>query len=65
VKKVVRSQVIRGGAVFSGRGGDFILTVGGDLAVGYVSRDDRNAHLYIVESIAPQLMSPEAVCLLK
>ena len=54
-----------GGALFSMRGGDFILTVGGDLAVGYRSHDRDALHLFCVETIAPQTLEPEAVCVLE
>jgi uncharacterized linocin/CFP29 family protein len=66
IAEVHRSLVMRdGGALFSMRGGDFILTVGGDLAVGYRSHDRDALHLFCVETLAPQTLSPEAVCLLK
>jgi uncharacterized linocin/CFP29 family protein len=62
---VHRSMVIReAGAVFSSRGGDFILTLGGDLSVGYRHHDRDAIQLMCVETIAAQSQSPEAVCLL-
>jgi uncharacterized linocin/CFP29 family protein len=65
VAEVHRSLVMQdGGALFSLRGGDFILTVGGDLAVGYRSHDRDALHLFCAETIAPQTLSPDAVCLL-
>jgi len=45
------------------RGGDFILTVGGDLAVGYRSHDRDALHLFCVETLAPQTRA-HAVCVL-
>jgi uncharacterized linocin/CFP29 family protein len=66
LKAVHRSPVITGaGAVFSTRGDDFVLTVGGDLAVGYRLHDREAVHLYCVETIAPQTVTPEAVCVLE
>ncbi len=63
---VHRSNVIRdAGAVFSTRGDDFVITVGGDLSVGYRGHDTPGVHLFCIETIAPQLASPEAACLLK
>jgi hypothetical protein len=53
------------GAVFSTRGGDFVITVGGDLSVGYRGHDAGGVHLFCVESVAPQVATPEAVCVLK
>lgn len=65
LQAVHRSLVLREvGAVFSMRGGDFILTVGGDLSVGYRQHDRDAVHLMCVETIAAQTESPEAVCLL-
>ena len=63
---VHRSPVMReAGAVFSTRGGDFVLSVGGDLATGYRLHDREAVHLFCVETVAPQMVTPEAVCLLE
>ena len=63
---VHRSPVIQGaGAVFSTRGDDFVLTVGGDLAPGYRLHDREAVHLFCVETIAAQTVTPEAVCVLE
>jgi uncharacterized linocin/CFP29 family protein len=66
VSGVHRSPIVReAGAVFSTRGGDFVMTVGCDLSVGYRA-DDRDAiHLFCVETVAAQTMTPKAVCLLE
>jgi uncharacterized linocin/CFP29 family protein len=62
---VHRSGVLReAGAVFSTRGGDFVMTVGGDLSVGYRQHDRDAVHLMCVETVAGQCLTPEAVCLL-
>lgn len=62
---VHRSPVMReAGAVVSTRRGDFILSVGGDLATGYRLHDRDAVHLFCVETVAPQMVTPEAVCLL-
>lgn len=62
---VHRSPVIGGvGAVFSTRGGDFVITVGGDLTVGYRLHDRDAVHLFCVETIAAQTVGADAVCLL-
>jgi uncharacterized linocin/CFP29 family protein len=63
---VHRSPVVReAGAVFSTRGSDFVITVGGDLATGYRLHDRDAVHLFCVETVAPQTVTPEAVCLLE
>jgi uncharacterized linocin/CFP29 family protein len=61
---IYRSSVIRGGGVFSLRGGDFLLVVGGDLTVGYRAHDGRAVHLFCVETVGAQLVTPQAVCTL-
>jgi uncharacterized linocin/CFP29 family protein len=63
---VHRSPVVHdAGAVFSTRGGDFVITVGGDLATGYRLHDRDAVHLFCVETLAPQTVTPEAVCVLE
>jgi uncharacterized linocin/CFP29 family protein len=65
VTAVHRSPVLRdGGAVFSMRGGDFVITVGGDLAAGYRWHDRESIHLFCAETLAAQTVTPEAVCIL-
>jgi uncharacterized linocin/CFP29 family protein len=60
-----RSAVVKdAGALFSTRGDDFVLTVGGDLAVGYRGHDREAVHFFCVETIAAQTMTPEAVAIL-
>lgn len=62
---VHRSPTVRdAGAVFSTRGGDFLLTVGGDLSTGYRLHDRDAVHLFCVETLAAQLVTPQAVCAL-
>jgi uncharacterized linocin/CFP29 family protein len=65
VSAVHRSLVLHhAGAVFSVRGGDFMLSVGGDLSVGYRLHDREAVHLFCVETIGAQVVTPEAVCVL-
>lgn len=64
VRGIYRSSVIRGGGVFSLRGGDFLLVVGGDFSVGYRAHDDEAVHLFCVETVGAHLLSPSAVCAL-
>ncbi len=65
IAKVHNSPAIDGAVLFSTRGGDFLFTVGGDFTVGYRSHDDTAVHLFCVETIAAQVLTPEAVCLIK
>ena len=46
-------------------GGVNVLTVGGDLAVGYRLHDRDLVHLFCAETIAAQTVAPEAVCVLE
>jgi uncharacterized linocin/CFP29 family protein len=65
VAAVHRSLVVHdAGAVFSVRGGDFMLSVGGDLSVGYRLHDRDAVHLFCVETLGAQVVTQEAVCLL-
>src|ERR1035438_5482027 len=54
------SPVLVGGAVISRRGGDFELTVGQDLAIGYKMHNEREVELYINESFTFQVLEPAA-----
>jgi len=65
IAKVYNSPVVEGAVLFSTRGGDFIVTVGGDFTVGYRSHDDAAVHLFCVETVASQVLSPEAVCIIQ
>jgi uncharacterized linocin/CFP29 family protein len=65
LKKVHHSPAIDGAVLFSTRGGDFVTTVGGDFTVGYRWHDEKAVHLFCVETIAPQLLTPEALCVIR
>lgn len=65
IKKVYSSPAIDGAALFSTRGGDFLITVGGDFTIGYRSHDETAVHLFCVETIAAQLLNPEALCVIR
>lgn len=49
-----------GVVVLSLRGGDFVLEVGQDLAIGYSSHDARGVNLYLEESFSFRVNTPEA-----
>lgn len=52
------------GALFSTRGGDFVVTVGGDLSVGYRAHDQDAVHLFCIETVVGQVVTSKAVCIL-
>ena len=54
------SPVLGGGAVVSRRGGDFELTVGQDLALGYQKHGAEEVELYLTESFAFRTLEPAA-----
>src|SRR5262249_31950310 len=49
---IVLAPAVKGGVLLSTRGGDFELSVGQDLSIGYVIHDKHNVELYITESFA-------------
>jgi uncharacterized linocin/CFP29 family protein len=57
---IVWAPAVKGGAVVSMRGGDFLFDSGQDLSVGYESHDAEAVQLYIEESFAFQVATPEA-----
>jgi uncharacterized linocin/CFP29 family protein len=61
---IYRSSVVRGGGVFSLRGGDLLLVVGGDVSLGYRFHDDRAVHLFCIETVGAHVLTPHAVCAL-
>jgi uncharacterized linocin/CFP29 family protein len=60
VEKIVRASTFDGGAVISLRGGDYELTVGQDLSVGYAYHDKHEVELYLVESFTFRVLEPAA-----
>ncbi len=65
IEAVHSSPVVDGAVLLSTRGGDFIITVGGDFTVGYRAHDETSVHLFCVETIAAQLQTPQALCLIR
>jgi len=62
--RILWSPAIDGGVLLSTRGGDFELTVGQDLSIGYCSHDRQQVELYITESFAFRVLEPEAAVVL-
>ncbi len=56
---------IDGAVLLSVRGGDFQLTVGQDLSIGYAVHNKRTVELYLTESFAFRVLEPEAAIYLK
>jgi uncharacterized linocin/CFP29 family protein len=58
--EVVWAPAVDGAVVLSQRGGDFVLTVGQDLSIGYLSYDATDVELYLEESLTFRINTPEA-----
>lgn len=66
VTPIVWAPALKGGAVLlSIRGGDYELTVGQDLSVGYAGSDRTNVELYITESFTFRILEDKAAVFLK
>jgi uncharacterized linocin/CFP29 family protein len=57
---LVRASAIKGGVLLSVRGGDYELTVGQDLAIGYADRDRETVELYLTESFTFRVLEAGA-----
>lgn len=57
---IVWAPAIDGAVVLSLRGGDFELTVGQDLSIGYLRHDAETVTLYLQESFTFRCLDPEA-----
>jgi len=54
------SPALQGGMILSRRGGDFEMTVGQDLSVGYLSHGKDSVDLYLTESFTFRVLEPAA-----
>lgn len=63
--KVLWSPALEGGVVLTTRGGDFELTVGQDLAIGYASHTRNRVELFLTESFTFRVLDPAAAVVLK
>lgn len=59
--EIIWAPAIQGGFVISTRGGDFKLSLGQDISIGYLSHTDTTVKLYLQESFTFQLYTSEAV----
>jgi uncharacterized linocin/CFP29 family protein len=62
--EILMSPVLEGGVVASTRGGDFTLTVGKDLSLGYASHDRETVEFFITEAFTFRVNTPDAVAAL-
>ncbi|WP_447642792.1 MULTISPECIES: family 1 encapsulin nanocompartment shell protein [Chitinophagaceae] len=59
--EIIYAPAIQGGFVLSTRGGDFQLSIGQDISIGYLSHTDTTVKLYLQESFTFQFYTSEAV----
>jgi uncharacterized linocin/CFP29 family protein len=59
-RPLVRAAAIESGVLLSLRGGDYELTVGQDLSVGYADHDRHTVELYLTESFTFRVLEPAA-----
>jgi uncharacterized linocin/CFP29 family protein len=57
---LVWAPAVNGAVVLSLRGGDFELTIGRDLSIGYHGHTETSIRLYVVESMTFRVLTPEA-----
>lgn len=62
---LVLAPKVDGAVLLSTRGGDFQLSVGQDLSIGYAGRDQDTVHLYLTESFAFRVLERAAAVYLK
>ena len=62
---VVWAPAVDGAVVLSLRGGDYVLELGNDLAIGYTSHDSSSVRLYLEESFTFNVLEERAAVALK
>lgn len=62
---LVYAPAVDGAIVLSTRGGDYELTIGQDLSVGYAAHDRTSVELYLTESFTFRVLEPAAAVVLK
>jgi uncharacterized linocin/CFP29 family protein len=62
---IVRARALDGAVLLSVRGGDYQLTVGLDLAIGYAYHEKHTVELYLTESFTFRVLEPPAAVYLK
>lgn len=59
-RPIVRSEAVVGAVLMSVRGGDYELTVGQDLSIGYAYHSKHEVELYLTESFTFRVLEPAA-----
>lgn len=59
-RPIVRSEAVRDAVLMSVRGGDYELTVGEDLSIGYAYHSKQEVELYLTESFTFRVLEPAA-----
>ena len=59
--EIIWAPAVKGGYVLSTRGGDFELSLGQDISIGYLSHTDKAVQLYLMETFTFQFYTAEAV----
>src|ERR1700685_1706450 len=62
--KIILAPAIEGGVVVTTRGGDFELTIGQDMSIGYLSHSETAVRLYFQETFTFLLLTTEAAVVL-
>jgi uncharacterized linocin/CFP29 family protein len=62
--EIVWAPAIEGGLVLTTRGGDFVLHIGQDISIGYLSHSDTAVRLYLQETFTFLLLTAEAAVVL-
>jgi len=63
-EKIIWAPAIEGGVVVTTRGGDFDLTIGQDISIGYLSHSETTVRLYFQETLTFLLLTTEAAVVL-
>lgn len=58
--EIIWAPAIKGGFVLSTRGGDFELSIGQDISIGYLSHSENSVRLYLQESFTFRTLTSEA-----
>ena len=61
---IIWAPAIEGGVVVTTRGGDFELTIGQDISIGYLSHSETAVRLYFQETLTFRLLTTEAAVVL-